>query len=183
MTELFRNGKITRKASNSTQLEVPLMGEAPVQTRALANSRPSGGFFIAGKQVANGRTRKQQRICCERGWIRRRKPERRQAQEAPCWRAWNEGHQERRVHDEDRVPRHELQQGAALQVRNLRIRRPGVQGRRAHQRHGFSRQHQDAPRIRDVIPAIEVAGLEPAWAVLTNSRDTHVCRFRHVPVV
>ena len=70
MTELFRNGKITRKASNSTQLEVPLMGETPVQTRALANSRPSGGFFIAGKQVANGRTRKQQRICRERGWQR-----------------------------------------------------------------------------------------------------------------
>ena len=39
------------------------------------------------------------------------------------------------------------------------------------------------PRIRDVIPAIEAAGLEPARAVLTSSRDTHVCRFRHVPVV
>lgn len=37
--------------------------------------------------------------------------------------------------------------------------------------------------MRDVIPAIEAAGLEPARAVLTSSRDTHVCRFRHVPVV
>lgn len=100
--------------------------------------------------------------------------QRRQTQEAPCWRAWNEGHQERRVHDGDRVPRHELQQGAALQVQHLRIRRPGVQGWRAHQRHGFSRRHQGAPRIRDVIPAIEAAGLEPARAVLTSSRDTHV---------
>lgn len=37
--------------------------------------------------------------------------------------------------------------------------------------------------MRDVIPAIEAAGLEPARAVLTSSRDTHVRRFRHVPVV
>lgn len=62
MTELFRNGKITRKASSSTQLEVPLMEETPVQIRALANSRPPGRFFYAGKQVGDGRTRRQQRI-------------------------------------------------------------------------------------------------------------------------
>lgn len=70
----------------------------------------------------------------------------------------------------------------ALQVQHLRIRRPGVQGRRAHQRHGLSRQHQGVPRIRGVIPAIEASGLEPARAVLTSSRDTHVCQFRHAPV-